>query len=444
MEEPLNKPVWAEGVLLAQQHFQLLDAYSEQQQTLRQTMLVPNGFGVYYIHIEKSALLRGVLNVTSLQVMLPNGRMLEYTTDVENQLKLTLDQKASSVLVHVAIAANRHVADIEGYSQSGQLSAYHSQYIDVIDTHDPNRSRELLVARPNILLLTQNDTLTYFDALPCLKLSRLDDGTFALDEQYIPPLLNVGASDYLSGLLKRTTNLVNAKVNVLLNRRKGYGAVSDFGPNEMNSFLLLNSMAPAASMLEHLQSLNVLHPERLYSELVMLISRVSVFEHSELATGLPVYNHNALSEVFSKLDEILRTLLDGVVPKRMAALKLERSSNAIYEINSIDSEMLQSHDFYLAVFCESASTQWIELFAEQVKIAASQVLEMMIASALNGVALTHCQRPPNKLAIKSGYEYFRLETFGDAWQQICEDHALSLFIPFSLQAATVEIVTVAK
>ena len=52
---------------------------------------------------------------------------------------------------------------------------------------------------------------------------------------------------------------------------------------------------------------------------------------------------------------------------------------------------------------------------------------------------THSQRTPNKLAIKSGYEYFRINP-GFAWEQVLEELALSIFVPQSLQSATIEIV----
>ena len=234
------------------------------------------------------------------------------------------------------------------------------------------------------------------------------------------------------------------KVNVLLGRRKNFGSVTDFGPNEMNSFLLLNAMAPSAKRLDHLKSLQLVHPERLYCELVDLISSVSMFEHSDLVSQIPPYQHKQLTHVFGTLDILLSKLLEGVVPKKMAGLKLEKVSNAIYQVATIDSAIFDNNDFYLAVYFESEDTKWIDTFSDQVKVGATEKLEIMIASALAGVQLTHCQRPPNKLAIKSGYEYFRLEAHGFIWQQIIEEQSLSLFIPFGLQAAQVEIVTVAR
>ncbi|NMR26352.1 type VI secretion system baseplate subunit TssK [Pseudoalteromonas sp. NEC-BIFX-2020_015] len=438
------KPVWAEGVLLAQQHFQLFDEYHEQNQIVRQNLTSSLVYGLQHLALDESALARGLLKITSFKLLLENGRLLEFDRQQHDELKLELDANTDEVVIYIAIAANKVVSNIEGYATSGQLSAYQADYIELGDDHDAARNREVLIAHPKYILLTDSDVKTYFDTLACLKIARAEDGSFVINKHFVPPLLNISASNYLTELLNRTANLVNAKVNVLLSRRKNFGSVTDFGPNEMNSFLLLNAMAPSAKRLDHLKSLAIVHPERLYCELVDLISSVSMFEHSDLVNQVPPYQHKQLSHVFGKLDELLTKLLEGVVPKKMAGLKLEKVSNAIYQVATIDSAIFESNDFYLAVYFEAEDTKWIETFSDQVKVGATEKLDIMISSALAGVQLTHCQRPPNKLAIKSGYEYFRLESHGYIWQQIIEEQSLSLFIPYGLQAAQIEIVTVAR
>ena len=158
----------------------------------------------------------------------------------------------------------------------------------------------------------------------------------------------------------------------------------------MNSFLLLNAMAPSAKRLDHLKNVQLVHPERLYCELVDLISSVSIFEDSDLVSKIPPYQHKQLTHVFGTLDILLSKLLEGVVPKKMAGLKLEKVSNAIYQVATIDSAIFDNNDFYLAVYFESEDTKWIDTFSDQVKVGATEKLEIMIASALAGVQLTHC------------------------------------------------------
>lgn len=439
-----KKPIWAEGVLLGQQHFQVFDEYQEYVNAQRQFIQSPIAYGFKEISIDPTALARGEINILQLEFVLETGRYIEFSRTVKHELTLTLPQDQQTMLIYVGLASNSSVSGISGYNNTGQLSAFEADYVDVSDQHDASRTREVMVAQPRLTLFTDTDTKTYFDVLPLFEIKRGADGHFALNEKFIPPLLDISASKYLNELLNRTNNLVNAKANVLLNRRQGLGAVTDFGPNEMNSFLLLSGMLPSAKMLSHLKQMVHVHPERLYSELMQLLSRISLFEHSQLIDSLPLYQHKNLTDVFEKFELLITQLLDGVVPKKMSGLKLNKSSDALYQLPTIDSALLKNNDFYLAVYFESLDSKWIDTFGEQIKIGSADKIDVIVTSALNGLSVNHCQRTPNKLAVKSGYEYFRLEPHGVIWQQIVEEQSLAVFVPYSLQQANIEIVTVDK
>ncbi len=439
-----KKPVWAEGVLLGQQHLQVFDEYQEYVHAQRQFIQSPIAYGFKRITIDPTALSRGEIDVLQLELVLETGRYIEFSRTLKHELTLLLPQNTSTITVYVGLASNTASSGISGYDNTGELSAFSAEYIEVSDQHDASRTREVMVAQPKLTLFTDADTKTYFDVLPLFHIIRGADGHFALDEKFIPPLLDISASKYLSELLNRTNNLVNAKANVLLSRRQGLGAVTDFGPNEMNSFLLLSGMLPSAKMLSHLKQMVNVHPERLYSEFTQLLSRISLFEHSQLIDAIPSYQHNNLTEVFAQFEQMITQLLDGVVPKKMSGLKLEKVSDALYQIATIDSAQLANNDFYLAIYFESSNSKWVDTFGSQVKVGSVDKIEIIVASALNGLTVNHCQRTPNKLAVKSGYEYFRLESHGDIWQQIVEEQSLAVFVPYGLQKANIEIVIVDK
>ncbi len=439
-----KKPVWAEGVLLGQQHFQSYDEYNEALHIKRTQITQAYAFGFDSLKLDNTALNNGIINIYQLKVLLENGRYIEFNRSHQNELKLELPADESDITVYLAIASNHAVENIEGYLNNGQLSAYRASYQDVPDSHDQSRIREVMVAEPNLVLLKDSDMKTYFDVIPIVSVQRGSDGNFEVNGHFIPPLLNIAANNYLQELLTRTSHLVSAKVKVLLNRRLNFGSVVEFGPSEMNTFLLLSSLMPLAKRLEHINKIPLLHPERLYCELVELVSKASLFEHGELIDQLPEYNHKDLYSVFEKIDTVIQALLEGVVPKKMAGLKLDKISPAIYQIATIDPSILDSSDFYIAVDFQSDNTKWIETFAEQVKVGSSEHVELIVASALDGVKVTHSQRPPNKLAVKSGYEYFKIESHGYFWQQVLEELSLSIFVPYSIQNAQFDIVCVER
>ena len=75
---------------------------------------------------------------------------------------------------------------------------------------------------------------------------------------------------------------------------------------------------------------------------------------------------------------------------------------------------------------------------------ARESLESIVASALPGVTLTHSQRPPNKLPVKAGYEYFYLEPRGEFWEGIQAERALGVFLAQEFTSATLEFISVGK
>ena len=135
-------------------------------------------------------------------------------------------------------------------------------------------------------------------------------------------------------------------------------------------------------------------------------------------------------------------LLDIIIPSRMAALSLKRENDNLYGVDSIDSKILQDATLFLAVMSDTADPTWTEQFIRQIKVGSQANLDAIIASALPGVNLTHTQRPPNKLPVKTGYEYFRIEPKGEFWAQIVSERSLNVFVPHAFSQAKIELVMV--
>ena len=105
----------------------------EQNQIVRQRLISPLVFGIQHLAIDESALSRGLLKITSFKLLLENGRLLDFDRQQHDELKLELDPNLDEVIIYIAIAANKIVSNIEGYATTGQLSAYHADYIELND-----------------------------------------------------------------------------------------------------------------------------------------------------------------------------------------------------------------------------------------------------------------------------------------------------------------------
>ncbi len=430
MLSDVQKVVWAEGVLLGQQHFQQWDRYQAFAQHFISHATQMFAYGIKHLVIDEELLTNGQLVIRELSAILPNGFILNYDARYDEPLALALNAKSpqqTTTAIYLALPL-------------AQSTCWKTYYQLLPDQHDTERKREVLLAKPNLTLLKADESQDQYHVLPIAVLTHDGFGHYRLDETFIPTALSVNATHVLPDLLRRLIELLSAKNRVLLDRRRQFhGEVTEFGQHDLTHFLLLQLFNSTLPLLQHYYQFATLHPHKLYEVLISFAGSLMAFGQEQ---NLPIYNHDKLTETFSDLFQTLNTLLENAMPSRMASLRLIRESDTLYAVDSIDSSLFAKSSFFIAVLHESADLQWLAPFARQVKLGARSVIESIVISALPGVKLTHMQRPPSKLPIKAGYEYFYIEPQGDFWDQIKVERTLALFTPLDFMKAQIELVTV--
>lgn len=244
-------------------------------------------------------------------------------------------------------------------------------------------------------------------------------------------------------MLQRLLEIIAAKVRILNERRQQYrGDITEFGHSDVAQFLLLQNLNIAYCRLQHISQHPQQHPEFFYRALLEIAGGLCAFSQEQQVTGMAAYHHEDLTSSFSHLAEQLGHLLEAVIPARMAPITLRKESDALFVADSIESALFNQVTMFIAVYYQAEDVRWIDQFSRQIKAGARQEIESIVASALPGVTISHTQRPPNKLHIKTGYEYFRLEPTGDFWQQVREEKSLAIFLPHGFINAKIELVTV--
>ena len=207
--------------------------------------------------------------------------------------------------------------------------------------------------------------------------------------------------------------------------------------------MLLEALQTELPVLKHYQSEGTTHPQVIYLTLIRMIGRLQTFQDLQQQQQQELdYQHNDLSCTFSTIEHQLNHLMNIVLPTRVINIKLVRESSTLYVAENIDSLFLNEQTFFIAVYLSAHDTSWIDRFAQHVKVGASEQLETIVASALPGVQLSHIQRPPSKLPVKSGYEYFRLDPYGKYWERVKNDRSLALFISQEFEQAKIDVITV--
>ncbi len=442
--EALRKVIWAEGMFLGQQHFQLWDRYYETYQSLQVRSLSPMGWGLIDLDIDEEALENSRLRIRRCQVIFPDGRLVSYDAAEGEPLAMELEGGlAGNLEIYLCLPANRSASGINGYQDHGQLCSWQVDYQRVPDENDPSREREVMLGRPNLMLLSGEESRENFTWIKLAEVRNEGDGVFSVVPDYIPPLARIGASPRLSAQLQKLIELFSAKIRTLNDRRKQLSAATaGFGHSDLSDFLILQTLSGGLPLLLHLQENDDLHPERLYELLARIIGSLTPFSFDISVHQVPRYRHQELAAVFDELENLIRNLVDVAMPTRLDSLQLVRESDALLSVDNIDSSQLGNASFYLAVLSDSDDPMWVSHFERMVKAAARADIEMVVASALPGLKITHTQRPPSNLPIKSGYEYFHIEPRGEFWDRVVEERTLALFLSRDFTNVKLDLLTV--
>jgi type VI secretion system protein ImpJ len=438
-----NRVLWAEGILLGQQHFQQWDRYHHARQDFLLRVIAPFPCGVKKLVFDEQVLPMGQIIIKECQVIFAHGLIIDYDSRFAPPLCCSLiNSRSPQTEIYLAVPIHHRVKGITGYPEQNTV-AWLANYHTVTDEYDPAREREVLVGQPNLCLLSGEVDHSLFYTLKIFEITKNSEDNYQLVEDYVPAIIDLASSPWLTDVMRSHIELLVAKSRVLRQRRRQFHTeVSEFNHSDLADFLLLqlfNSFVPELrELFNHLS----LSPLAYYHVLIRLLGNLTTFDIQHDEWSMVDYQHEDLRQTFLVLDQQLKALLERVIPSRMAALKFRCESDTLYIVDAIDSQIFSRNSFYLAVRYEATTIEWLGQFARQVKIGARSMIESIVASALPGVSLIHTQRPPNKLPVKAGYEYFYLEPLGSFWEQIKHERTLALFTSYDFSKAQIELVTI--
>lgn len=444
MDRTLQKTLWVEGILLGQQHFQQWDLYLEEQQRWRMKMTAAYAWGLQNIVIDESALLNGKFRIKKLRGILPNSQLISYDDRDNEPLSCEISSQTGEIIsIYLCLPIGVQITGITGYQNGMSLSAWKAIYKQVADLYDIDRQREVLFGQLQLVLLSKNEALAAYDYFKIAEVKNNQRGEYELIKSFIPPLLDVHASAYLADMVTDWVELLGATIRFIKNNsREIKGASGSFTQSDLENFLLLQTLSYNFPTINHFRHSQSIHPQQLYLKVLELLAGLGNFYQEFSLEQLPEYRHENLTTVFSELNTLLKFSLDAVMPTRFAPMQLRRENESLYVVNNIDGMLFSKNQFFIAVFFPSTDTEWIGQFARQIKVGSASGIDSIVTSALPGVKITHKQRPPNKLAIKTGYEYFYLEPHGQFWEQIVTEKNLAIFVPANFINATIDLITV--
>ncbi len=440
------KPVlWTKGTFLTPQHLQVQDRFIEDALNFRLQALKFCPWGFRDLAINAELLAEGQFALTRAAGIFPDGLLFEIPEadppPPSKSLEEFFDKETKSLDIYLAIPDYRQ----RGLNVSTGKEAGTRYLAEVAAFRDENTGmgeKPIQVARKNMRLLAESENREGSSVLRLANVERTPAGTFQLNPRFIPPLVEIGASEYLVGLLRGLVELLSARSTQLSGgRRQKNQSLADFTSSDIANFWLLYTVNSNFPVFSHLYESKMGHPEELYAAMVALAGSLTTFSQKMRPRDLPLYVHDSLGPIFSELDEKLRSLLETVVPTNLISLplKLMPNSNSIYGTAIDHDKYLQNTRMYLAVSAETTEENIIQKVPQLVKACSATHIDHLVKQALPGIQLRHLTNPPSAIPVKLKYQYFALNQSGPAWEAVTRARNFAVSVPGELANPTLEL-----
>ena len=444
-----RKIVWNEGMLLTPHHFQQWDNYHEELLNSRVRALMPYEYGVLNLQVNNEAVANANFQITNCRAVMPDGLMVNVPdAEAVPDLRPVGDHfpaEAEKLGVHLAVPAMK--IGEANYQANGAKANINLRFLQegalVKDETSGTNEQPLAYAKSNLRIIYDDELRDGFTSMKIAELERTPTGQLKISDDYIPPILNVAASVWLVNMLRQMVEILITKSGSLGEQRRQRNAgLADFTTSEAAVFWLLNTINMSIPTISHYFRSPLLHPEKLYLEMAMLVGRLMTFSLEYHPKDIVKYDHDDLHFTFISLSVLLRDLLETVIPSRCVPIPLEKTRDTLYVGRIEDERLLKDAEFYLAVRSQIPEAKLIDGVPRVVKIASRDVIDSVIGSALPGVVLTHANPPPAPIPARVGFKYFSLDTIGPYWDGIKGSKVLAVYVPDEIIDVKLELYAV--
>jgi len=439
----LSRVVWSEGMYLGPQHFQAQSRYFEDSIQFAISSLWCEPYGLLGCGLDEEALRNGTLALVHARGVFPDGMpflmpecdALPPPRPVAELFPPTQDRLTAALAVPERKPQGLNTV-LSGAADHGRFLA---ETRIVRDETTGGDEQPVQIGRKNIRWLLDLEPAAGFVALPVARVMRDGAGHLVFDPDFIPPCLQISASERLMLLLGGLVGILEEKSSSIAGAPASQG---DFSPRDIASFWFQHAVNSALAPLRHLRISKRGHPQELYVELSRLAGALCTFKLDSHPRTLPLYDHEHLSECFDALDRHIRTHLEIMVPTNCVTIPLEKTSDCFYEGEVGDTRCLGRARWFLGIRANLGEAEVITRTTQLVKVCSARFISELVKRAIAGLPLTHQPMPPPAIRVKLEMQYFSINRFGPFWDNIVQTRRVGIYVPGDFPDPEVELLAV--
>jgi len=390
MDDQLARVCWRMGQTLLPEHLTAMEDSLLADTVLRFRMQGLPAYGIGKLILNETLLGEGIFSVQEITLVLSSGLLLSVPGNARlSPFNMNLPG-TTEVAIYLHLLHNTPPGDD---SPGG--------WGDDAETGIPR------LVHPMALSSEQD----YRDAVETLKLAQFrksPEGTWQISRDYIPPLLQIGASPFLRSEIDALSEaLALFQYNLYMD------AVSYLSGDSLSSVKqCLKSVFRTQRLLANLVSQVHLHPFFLCEELLTLYTEVCFYRNTTPENITSAYDHDQLAFLHTLIELINRQM--QMVNSLPPYLPFELENN-IYRVKLPD-EIRQASSVYLLAQKDRIITR---LSLDDLKLACLSRLNIVHKMALQGIPFKRVEHPSFQHSFGAEVEFYLLQE-GEEW-----DHALN-------------------
>ena len=366
---------WHEGMLLSSHHLQLVDLRAHQIMAQRLQHVLPFNYGVTILEKDEVAFGQGLLKISNLSGILPDGEIIDYDISDPNALSISLN--LNDIKEQIDGPTIIWCGTPKWHSHKSPFDSLSPRFrvvpgTDVCDDYD--RTSVLAIPRlAPVLSLYPGLPNPDFVSVPLFKIA-YDNGRFVC-QNFEPPCFYLDRSLDCYKRLLNIAMLIRQHVTQLTEKYRHQRGM----PENIHTYNVLTTLNSVLPMMEHIVGNNLDHPYDIYRFLTFVIGKMAILDPARSYPLMPKYQHDNILESFAPRLDLLEHYIDSIATS-FEFIKLEQKDQIFYY-----APFENNGPFYVGIkFPGHVSTEDRLLWAKNVIITDGKNLEQTILARTLG------------------------------------------------------------
>lgn len=396
MTEKLARVRWEMGQALLPDHLVALEESMLADTKTRFRLQGLPSYGIGALSLKASLLSEGVLAVEELSFVSASGKLFQTPGNARVapfNLELT-GMTTVPVFLHVMEAPDDGADAQQGWEARDEVVA-HSHY--------------------RLELSAEQTEAGAVETFKLLEAKKSLEGFWSLSDEYIPAMVQVGASPFLKKDLERLSETLELfRYNLTMDSSSYLSGDSLFSVKQC-----LKSVLSAQRLVASIIGGVHLHPWHLYEAVQTLYIDVCFYRNANPEKATVPYDHGKPQT----LKEAMARLMDQMqlVRSKPVYVGFKREDN-LYKV-ALPEELRQAADVYFLVQKHQVTDR---LDVDNLKIAGVSRLPFVHKMALHGIPMKRVERPPFQHTFGTEVEFYQIRE-SEEWDHALNERSLAFF-----------------